>query len=88
MDAAMVTAIAALVAGPVAAAAALHTGRGANRAAQEGNAVTGFSSLTNELQEERKELRAELATVRAELAVEKAENTRLLLLVQQLGGAP
>lgn len=88
MDAAMVTAIAALIGGPVAAAAAMYGTRGASRAAQEGNAVTGFSSLTNELQEERKELRTELATVRAELAAEKAESARLRLLVQQLGGTP
>ena len=66
----MVTALAALIAGPVAAAAAMYGTRGATRAAQEGNAVTGLSSLTNELQEERKELRAELATVRAELAAD------------------
>lgn len=88
MDAAMVTAIAALIGGPVAAAAAMYGNRGANRAAREGTAVNGFSSLTNELQEERKELRADLAAVRAELAAEKAENTRLRLLVQQLGGTP
>jgi hypothetical protein len=88
MDAAMVTAIAALVGGPVAAAAAVYGSRGANRAAREGSAVNGFSSLTNELQEERKELRADLAAVRAELAAEKAENVRLRLLVQQLGGTP
>lgn len=88
MDAAMVTALAALIAGPVAAAAAMFTGRGAARAAREGNAVTGFSSLTNELQEERKELRDEVRTLRAELAAEKAENTRLQLLLQQAGGGP
>lgn len=88
MDAAMVTALAALIAGPVAAAAAMYGTRGANRAAQEGNAVTGFSSLTNELQEERKELRAELAAVRAELSAEKAENSRLRQLVESLGGQP
>ncbi|MFF5404636.1 hypothetical protein ACFY8K_16655 [Streptomyces misionensis] len=88
MDAAMVTAIAALIGGPVAAAAAMYGTRGANRAAREGSAVNGFSSLTNELQEERKELRADLAAVRAELAAERAENTRLRLLVTQLGGTP
>jgi hypothetical protein len=88
MDAAMVTAIAALIGGPVAAAAAMYGTRGANRAAREGSAVNGFSSLTNELQEERKELRADLATVRAELAAEKLEVARLRLLVQQLGGTP
>ncbi|MFE7973018.1 hypothetical protein [Streptomyces shenzhenensis] len=88
MDAAMVTAIAALIGGPVAAAAAMYGTRGANRAAREGTAVNGFSNLTDQLQEERKELRAEVATVRAELAAEKADNARLRLLVQQLGGQP
>lgn len=85
MDAAMVTALAALIAGPVAAAAAMYGSRGANRAAREGSAVTGFSSLTDQLQEERKELRAELAAVRAELAAEKAECARLRQLVHSLG---
>jgi hypothetical protein len=88
MDAAMVTALAALIGGPVAAAAAVYGSRGASRAAREGNAVTGFSSLTDQLQEERKELRADLSAMRAELAAEKAENARLRLLVQQLGGTP
>jgi hypothetical protein len=88
MDAAMVTAIAALIGGPVAAAAAMYGTRGANRAAREGTAVNGFSSLTNELQEERKELRDEVRTLRAELAAEKLETARLRLLVQQLGGTP
>lgn len=88
MDAAMITAIAALIGGPVAAAAAMYGTRGANRAAREAGAVTGFSSLTNELQEERKELRDEVRALRAELAAEKAENTRLRLLVTQLGGTP
>jgi hypothetical protein len=88
MDAAMVTAISALIAGPVAAAAAIYGSRGATRAAQEGNAVNGFSNLTDQLQEERKELRTELATVRAELAAERAEVARLKALVTQLGGTP
>ncbi|MEX3101271.1 MULTISPECIES: hypothetical protein [unclassified Streptomyces] len=88
MDAAMVTAIGALIAGPVAAAAAMYGGRGANRAAREGTAVTGFNSLTNELQEERAELKKEIATVRAELAAERLETARLRLLVTQLGGSP
>ena len=50
--------------------------------------MTGYNSLTDQLQEERKELRAELAQVRLELATERAEVTRLKLLVQQLGGDP
>lgn len=88
MDAAMVTAIAALIGGPVAAAGVMYGSRGANRAAREGNAVTGFNSLTDQLQEERAELRKELATVRQELAAERLETARLRLQVQQLGGAP
>jgi hypothetical protein len=88
MDAAMVTALAALIGGPVAAAAAMYTSRGSNRAAREGNAVNGFSSLTNELQEERKELRDEVRLLRLELAAERAEVTRLKTIVAQLGGTP
>jgi len=88
VDAAMVTAIAALIGGPVAAAGVMYGSRGANRAAREGNAVTGFNSLTDQLQEERAELRKELATVRQELAAERLETARLRLQVQQLGGAP
>jgi hypothetical protein len=88
MDAAMLTAVSALIAGPVAAAAAIYGNRGANRAAQEGSAVTGFNSLTDQLQEERKELQTEVATLRTELRTEKLETARLRLLVQQLGGSP
>lgn len=88
MDAALVTAIGALIAGPVAAAAAMYGNRGANRAAREASAVTGYNSLTDQLQEERAELRSDLASARAELAAEKLESARLRLMVQQLGGSP
>jgi len=88
VDAAMVTAIGALIAGPVAAAAAMYGNRGATRAAREASAVTGYNSLTDQLQEERAELRTELAAARSELAAEKLETARLRLLVQQLGGTP
>jgi hypothetical protein len=88
MDAAMLTAIAALVGSLLAGGGALYGHRGANRAAREGTAVTGFNSLTDQLQEERAELRAELATLRQELAAEKLETARLRLLVQQMGGTP
>lgn len=54
MDAAMLTALAALLASPVAAAAAIHGSRGAARATREGGALNGFNSLTDQLQEERK----------------------------------
>jgi hypothetical protein len=88
VDAALLTAIGAIIAAPVAAAAAMYGNRGANRSAQEGSAVTGFNSLTDQLQEERGELKKEVATLRAELAAERLETARLRLQVQQLGGAP
>jgi hypothetical protein len=84
----MVTAIGALIAGPMAAAAAMYGNRGASRAAREGNAVSGLNSLTDQLQEERAEMRTELAALRAELAAERAEAARLRQLVQSLGGQP
>ncbi|MFJ4852382.1 MULTISPECIES: hypothetical protein [unclassified Streptomyces] len=88
MDAALLTALGALLASPVVAAAAMYGHRGANRTAREGGVITGYNSLTDQLQEERTDLRAELATLRAELATERVENARLRLLVTQLGGAP
>lgn len=95
MDAAMVTAIAALIAGPVAAAAAMYGTRGANRSAREGNALTGYDSLTQRLIEERNKAEADekTAEARASAAEAKAsaleaDNARLRLLVMQLGGTP
>ena len=88
MDAAMVTAIAAVIVGTLSAAGVMYGSRGANRAAREGNAVTGFNSLTDQLQEERAELKKEIGTLHAELAAEKLETARLRLIVQQLGGTP
>lgn len=84
----MVAAIGSLIAGPVAALGVMYGSRGANRAAREGSAVTGFNSLTDQLQEELKEKKNELAAARAELAAEKLETARLRLVVQQLGGTP
>jgi gas vesicle protein len=88
MDAALVTAVGVIGSAAVAAAAAMYGSRAAGRAQREGNAVNGFNSLTDQLQEERKELRTEVATLKAELAAEKAEAARLRLLVQQHGGTP
>jgi hypothetical protein len=88
MDAPMVAAIAALIGGTLSAVGVMYGSRGANRAAREGNAVTGFNSLTDQLQEERGELKTENSTLRAELAAERLESARLRLLVQQLGGTP
>jgi hypothetical protein len=86
MSATMLMAVAALVGSVLTAAAAMYGSRGANRATREGGALTGYNSLTDQLQEERKELRTDLAAVRAELAAERLESARLRLLVQQLGG--
>lgn len=88
MDAAMVTAIAALIGAPVAGTAAVYGSRIAGRAQREGGVIGGYNSLTDQLQEERKELRADVAALRLELATEKAEAARLRLLVRQLGGTP
>jgi hypothetical protein len=88
VDAATVTAIGVLGSAAVAGLAAMYGSRVAGRAQQEGNAVTGFNSLTDQLQEERKELRADVAALRLELATEKAEAARLRLLVRELGGTP
>jgi VIT1/CCC1 family predicted Fe2+/Mn2+ transporter len=88
MDAAMVSALAALIGAPVAGAAAVYGSRAAGRAQREGGIIGGYNSLTDQLQEERKELRAELSTLRTDLAVERAESARLRLLVTQLGGQP
>lgn len=85
MDAAMVTAIAALVGAPVAGLAATYGTRGANRAAREGGVIGGYNNLTDQLQEERRELREELRTLRSELAAEKLETARLKLLLAQNG---
>jgi hypothetical protein len=102
VDAAMVTAIAALIAGPVAAVGAMYGQRGANRAAKETSAVTGYDSLTQrlvaerdkaEMDEKAAEARASAAESRASAAEAKvqaldAENARLRALVTQHGGMP
>lgn len=102
MDAAMVTAIGALTAGPLAAAAAMYGNRGATRAAREASAVTGYDSLTQRLVAERDKAEADQAKAEADQAKAKAdqakaearadvlelENARLRLLVTQLGGTP
>ncbi|MFF4834118.1 hypothetical protein [Streptomyces sp. NPDC001315] len=88
MDAAMVTAIGALIAGPVAAAAAMYGNRGATRAAREASAVTGYDSLTQRLVAERD--KAEVDQAKAEQRVDdlELEVARLRLLVRELGGTP
>lgn len=95
MDAAMVTAIAALVGGPVAAAATVYSTRGASRVQREGGAIAGYDSLTKQLVAERDkaELDEKAAEARATAAESRAaslelEIARLRLLVTQLGGSP
>lgn len=88
MDAALVTALGVIGSAVVAGAAAMYGSRIAGRTQREGNAVTGFNSLTDQLQEERRELRTEVATLKTELATERAESARLRLIVQQSGGTP
>lgn len=88
MSTAMVGAVAALLASVLTGVAAMYGSRGANRAAREGGVLTGYNSLTDQLQEERNEMRADLSAVRAELAAERLESARLRLLVTQLGGTP
>lgn len=84
----MVTAVAALVAGPLAAAAAMYGQRGANRAARESSAVTGFDSLTARLEARLEKAEAKEAAAEARAAAAELEIARLRLLVQQLGGTP
>lgn len=88
MDAALVTAIGALIAGPVAAAAAMYGNRGANRAARETSAVTGYDSLTQRLAAERDKAEADQAKAEARAQTLELEVARLRLLVTQLGGTP
>ncbi|MEV6833464.1 hypothetical protein AB0N17_02865 [Streptomyces sp. NPDC051133] len=102
MNAAMVTAVSALIAGPLAAAAAMYGSRGATRATREGTALTGYDNLTQrliaerdkaELDEKTAEARATTAEAQATAAEARvagleAEIARLRLLVTQLGGTP
>lgn len=52
------------------------------------NAITGYSSLTNDLQEERDALRTQLAEAHALRAADQAELTRLRIELARLGGTP
>jgi len=88
MDAAMVTAVAALVAGPVAAAAAMYGQRGANRATREGTALTGYDNLAQRLVAERDKAETDQAKAEARVELLEMEVARLRMLVTQLGGTP
>lgn len=91
----MVTAIAALIGGPVTVLGAMYGSRGANRAAREASAVTGYDSLTARLVAERdkaemdeKTAEARAAAAEAKVYALEAEISRLRSLVQHLGGTP
>ncbi|MFD5041949.1 hypothetical protein ACFWNI_33405 [Streptomyces sp. NPDC058377] len=88
MDAAMLTALGALLASPVAAAAAIYGSRGATRAAREGGVITGYDSLTARLTAERDKAEQDQATAEQRAAALELEVARLRLLVTQLGGTP
>lgn len=88
MDAAMLTALGALLASPVAAAAAAYGSRGATRAAREGGALAGYDSLTARLTAERDKAETDQATAEQRVAALELEVARLRLLVTQLGGTP
>jgi uncharacterized protein YceH (UPF0502 family) len=88
MDAAMITALAALLASPIAAAAAMHGSRGASRATREGGVITGYDSLTSRLAAERDKAEKDQAAAEQRAAALEMEVARLRLLVTQLGGTP
>lgn len=95
MDAAMVTAIAALVGVPMTAAAAGYGHRIAGRAQREGGVITGYDSLAGKLVAERDKAEADEAKAEARAAAAEAkasaleaEIARLRTLVLQLGGTP
>ncbi|MEU9793842.1 hypothetical protein AB0E27_24975 [Streptomyces sparsogenes] len=52
------------------------------------NALNGYSSLTNDLQEERDGLRLQLAEAHAQRAADLAEIARLRMEIARLGGTP
>lgn len=84
MDAATLGAVGTIVVGLAAAAAAIIGQRGANRATQSGAVLGGYSTLVDNLQEERDKLRDRivenerlLAAAYAELASERANKAAL-----------
>lgn len=76
MDAATLGALGSIVVGLAAAAGALYGQRGANRATASGAVLGGYSSLVDNLQEERNELRVQLAEREQLLAAAYAELAR------------
>lgn len=84
MDTATLGAVGTMVAGLAAAAAALIGHRGANAASQSGAVLGGYSTLVDNLQEERDKLQTKLveterllAAAYADLAAERADKAAL-----------
>ncbi|AQW55309.1 hypothetical protein ACIQPP_05670 [Streptomyces violaceusniger] len=91
MDAATLGALGTIVVGLAAAGAALVGQRGANAASQSGAVIGGYSTLVDNLQEERDKLRAQLtenevrlAAAYAELASERADKAALQAQITEL----
>ncbi|MDF6043265.1 hypothetical protein LRD69_14120 [Streptomyces sp. JH14] len=88
MDAAMVTALGALLASPLAAAAAVYGSRGATRATREGGVIGGYDSLTSKLAAERDKAEKDQTAAEQRAAALELEVARLRFMVTQLGGTP
>ncbi|MFF9568513.1 hypothetical protein [Streptomyces sp. NPDC014685] len=91
MDAATLGAVGTITVGLAAAIGALLGKRGENRAAQSGAVLGGYSTLVDNLQEERDkakqslaETEVRLAAAYAELAGERAANAELLTQISEL----
>ncbi|MFD0146222.1 MULTISPECIES: hypothetical protein [unclassified Streptomyces] len=91
MDAATLAAVGSITVGIVAAAAAAIGQRGANRANQSGAVLGGYSTLVDNLQEERDKASAKiaenerlLAAAYAELAGERADKAALQAQIMEL----
>jgi chromosome segregation ATPase len=91
MDAATLAALGTIVVGLAAAAGAVIGQRGANRASQSGVVLGGYSTLVDNLQEERNGLQAKLAekeqllaAAYAELARERADAAGLQARIAEL----
>lgn len=91
MDAATLAAVGSIVVGLAAAAGAIVGQRGANRATQSGTLIGGYSSLVDQVQEERDKAQTKLAEVElrlttayADLARERAEKAGLAAQIAEL----
>ncbi|MCQ6250926.1 hypothetical protein [Streptomyces malaysiensis] len=81
MDVTTIGALLVGVGGLASAAAAFFGKRGEN-------VLNGYTSLTNDLQEERDALRLQLTELHAQRAADQAEITRLRIEIARLGGQP